>query len=112
MKILIVDDNVDAAFLLSMLLKSQGHDVHATNGALEALDLARTSLDAAASASDATHVLPISADGLAAKSACAGRFLGSKLVRKSHAVRHLPATCGNPQQLLFWHQCKSTQLGF
>jgi PAS domain S-box-containing protein len=41
-RILIVDDNVDAAFMLSLLLKSKGHDVHATYGAMEALDLART----------------------------------------------------------------------
>jgi PAS domain S-box-containing protein len=41
-RILIVDDNVDAAFMLSLLLKNKGHDVHATYGAAEALDLART----------------------------------------------------------------------
>jgi CheY-like chemotaxis protein len=41
-RVMIVDDNVDAAFTLSLLLKHKGHDVHATNGAKEALDLART----------------------------------------------------------------------
>ncbi|MEO8734568.1 MAG: PAS domain-containing protein, partial [Flavobacteriales bacterium] len=32
LRILIVDDNVDAAFVLSMLLKRLGHEVHATHG--------------------------------------------------------------------------------
>jgi CheY-like chemotaxis protein len=41
-RVLIVDDNVDAAFMLSLLLKNKGHDAHATYGAMEALDLART----------------------------------------------------------------------
>ncbi|HEX2617220.1 MAG TPA: PAS domain-containing protein, partial [Flavobacteriales bacterium] len=41
-RILIVDDNVDAAFTLSLVLKKKGHDVHATYGAREALDLAAT----------------------------------------------------------------------
>lgn len=41
-RVLIVDDNVDAAFLLSLMLKNRGHDVHATYGAKEALDLAAT----------------------------------------------------------------------
>jgi PAS domain S-box-containing protein len=41
-RVLIVDDNVDAAFSLSILLKKKGHEVHATFGAMEALDLART----------------------------------------------------------------------
>lgn len=41
-RVMIVDDNVDAAFLLSLLLKKKGHEVHATYGALDALDLART----------------------------------------------------------------------
>ena len=37
---MIVDDNVDAAFSLSLMLKKKGHQVHATYGAQEALDLA------------------------------------------------------------------------
>lgn len=39
LRILIVDDNVDAAFMLSMLLKRMGHDVHATHGGEQALEL-------------------------------------------------------------------------
>jgi PAS domain S-box-containing protein len=39
-RVMIVDDNVDAAFLLSMMLKKKGHEVHATYGAHEALTLA------------------------------------------------------------------------
>ncbi|MGV3637612.1 MAG: PAS domain-containing protein [Flavobacteriales bacterium] len=38
-RIMIVDDNVDAAFTLSLMLKKKGHQVHATNGAQEALDV-------------------------------------------------------------------------
>ncbi len=39
-RIMIVDDNVDAAFTLSLMLRKRGHTVHATNGAQEALDVA------------------------------------------------------------------------
>ncbi|MEO8589487.1 MAG: PAS domain-containing protein [Flavobacteriales bacterium] len=41
-RILIVDDNVDAAFTLSVMLKNKGHQVHATYGGQEALDIAGT----------------------------------------------------------------------
>jgi PAS domain S-box-containing protein len=37
LRILVVDDNVDAAFMLSMILKRQGHEVHAIHGGEEAL---------------------------------------------------------------------------
>ncbi len=39
-RILVVDDNVDAAFTLSAMLRKRGHQVHATFGGQEALDLA------------------------------------------------------------------------
>ncbi len=39
LRILIVDDNVDAAFVLSMLLKHMDHEVHATHGGKDAIDL-------------------------------------------------------------------------
>jgi two-component system CheB/CheR fusion protein len=37
-----VDDNVDAAFMLSVALKNKGHHVHATHGAREAIDMVDT----------------------------------------------------------------------
>jgi CheY-like chemotaxis protein/anti-sigma regulatory factor (Ser/Thr protein kinase) len=40
-RILVVDDNVDAADSLAMLLKLDGHDVHTVYGASEALEAAR-----------------------------------------------------------------------
>ena len=39
LRILIVDDNVDAAFVLSMLLKRMDHEVHATHGGEDAIEL-------------------------------------------------------------------------
>lgn len=39
LRILIVDDNVDAAFVLSMLLKKMDHEVHAMHGGAEAIAL-------------------------------------------------------------------------
>ena len=39
MRILIVDDNVDAAFVLSILLKRLDHEVHATHGGEQAIEL-------------------------------------------------------------------------
>ncbi|MEO7080553.1 MAG: PAS domain-containing protein, partial [Flavobacteriales bacterium] len=39
LRILIVDDNVDAAFVLSMLLKKMDHEVHAMHGGEEAIEL-------------------------------------------------------------------------
>lgn len=39
LRILIVDDNVDAAFMLSMLLKRLDHEVHATHGGEQAIEL-------------------------------------------------------------------------
>jgi PAS domain S-box-containing protein len=41
-RILVVDDNVDAAFMLSVALKNKGHHVHATHGAREAIDMVDT----------------------------------------------------------------------
>ncbi|MBB3221898.1 hybrid sensor histidine kinase/response regulator [Pseudoduganella umbonata] len=41
LRILVVDDNVDAASLLAMLLEIAGHDVQVEHGAHRALDLAR-----------------------------------------------------------------------
>ncbi|MBK9421213.1 MAG: PAS domain-containing protein [Flavobacteriales bacterium] len=38
LRVMVVDDNVDAAFVLSMLLKHMHHEVHATHGGEEALD--------------------------------------------------------------------------
>lgn len=40
-RVLVVDDNVDAADTLKMLLELEGHDVHAAYGAVEALEMAR-----------------------------------------------------------------------
>jgi CheY-like chemotaxis protein len=37
-RILVVDDNVDAADSLAMLLKLDGHEVHTVYGATEALE--------------------------------------------------------------------------
>lgn len=39
MRILIVDDNVDAAFVLSIMLKRLDHEVHATHGGEQAIEL-------------------------------------------------------------------------
>lgn len=39
LRILIVDDNVDAAFVLSILLKRLDHEVHATHGGEQAIEL-------------------------------------------------------------------------
>ena len=41
LRILIVDDNVDAAFVLSMLLKKMDHEVHAMHGGEEAIGLVK-----------------------------------------------------------------------
>ncbi len=41
LRILIVDDNVDAAFVLSMLLKKMSHEVHAMHGGEEAIGLVK-----------------------------------------------------------------------
>ncbi|MGV9010969.1 MAG: ATP-binding protein [Flavobacteriales bacterium] len=38
LRVMVVDDNVDAAFVLSMLLKRMHHEVHATHGGEEALE--------------------------------------------------------------------------
>ena len=43
-RLLVVDDNKDAAFTLAMLLKLKGHDVRVANSGTSALDLARTFL--------------------------------------------------------------------
>ncbi|HEY0977168.1 MAG TPA: response regulator, partial [Flavobacteriales bacterium] len=40
LRVMVVDDNVDAAFVLSMILKRERHDVHATHGGLQAVELA------------------------------------------------------------------------
>ncbi|MGB3869131.1 MAG: ATP-binding protein [Flavobacteriales bacterium] len=41
LRIMIVDDNVDAAFVLSMLLKKMDHEVHAMHGGEEAIELVK-----------------------------------------------------------------------
>ncbi len=41
MRILVVDDNVDAAEMLKLLLETMGHDVLVENGADQALERAK-----------------------------------------------------------------------
>ena len=41
-RVLVVDDNVDTANSIAMLLKHAGHDVHVAHDGLKALELARS----------------------------------------------------------------------
>ena len=41
-KILVVDDNVDAADTLTLLLRNEGHDVHTAYGGRDAIQIADT----------------------------------------------------------------------